>query len=217
MRADRAARGRNLVFVARGGGALRLGAGGRGRGLRAQNITDPRLGAALLDRMAAGAPASAAMREVTAQEPLIAYRQLSAVDRMGQTAAWSGEATLGTFATAEGPDAVAAGNLLADGEVPLAMVGAFAERPDDELGDRLVAALAAGLQAGGEQGPVHSAGLLVVSDVPWPLTDLRVDWSADPVGDLTTLWRLWRPQAEAYRTRALAPDAAPSYGVPGDV
>jgi uncharacterized Ntn-hydrolase superfamily protein len=53
-----------------------------------QNITDPRLGPALLDRMAAGVSASEAMQDVTAQEPLIAYRQLSAVDRQGRTAAW---------------------------------------------------------------------------------------------------------------------------------
>ena len=72
------------------------------------------------------------------------------------------------------------------------------------------------MQAGGEEGPVHSAGLLIVSDVPWPVTDLRVDWSDDPVAALTALWRLWRPQAAAYRTRALDPAAAPSYGVPGD-
>jgi uncharacterized Ntn-hydrolase superfamily protein len=52
--------------------------------------------------------------------------------------------------------------------------------------------------------------------MPFPLTDLRVDWSDDPVGDLAKLWRLWRPQAEAYRTRALDPASAPSYGVAGD-
>ena len=57
------------------------------------------------------------------------------------------------------------------------MADAFAARPDGDLGTRLMAALAAGLEAGGEEGPVHSAGLLVVSDMPWPLTDLRVDRS----------------------------------------
>ena len=181
-----------------------------------QNSTDPRLGPALLDRLAAGDAAPAAMAAVTAVEPLIAYRQLSVIDREGRTAAWSGERTLGDYAVAEGPDSVAAGNLLAASTVPLEMVGAFAALPDHELGDRLVAALAAGLAAGGEEGPLHSAGMLVVSDTPWPLTDLRVDWSDDPIADLTALWRLWRPQAAAYRTRALDPAAAPSYGVPGD-
>ena len=181
-----------------------------------QNITDPRLGALLLDRMEAGSSAEEAMAAVVAAEPLIAWRQLSAVDAQGLTATWSGAETLGTHATAEWEHCVAAANLLADERVPLEMVAAFAARPDDELGGRLVAALAAGLAAGGEAGPVHSAGLLVVADVPWPVTDLRVDWSDDPVGDLAALWRLWRPQAASYRQRALDPAAAPSYGVPGD-
>jgi uncharacterized Ntn-hydrolase superfamily protein len=181
-----------------------------------QNITDPRLGPALLERMAAGDSARAAMEAVVASEPLIGYRQLTAIDHDGGTAVWSGEGTLGTYATAQGDDCVAAGNLLAGDGVPAAMAEAFAARPDDELGDRLVAALAAGLAAGGEEGPVHSAGLLIVSDMPFPLTDLRVDWSDDPAGALAALWRLWRPQAAAYRQRALDPAVAPSYGVPGD-
>ena len=166
--------------------------------------------------MGAGDPAPAAMAAVTEKEPLIAWRQLTAIDRNGATAVWSGVHTLGTNATAEGPDCVAAGNLLANSHVPRHMVGTFAGLPDTDLGGRLVAALAAGLDAGGEAGSVHSAGLLVVSDVPWPVTDLRVDWSDDPIGELAALWRLWRPQAEAYRLRALDPAAAPSYGVPGD-
>ena len=181
-----------------------------------QNITDPRLGTVLLDRMGDGDSALGAMAAVTENEPLIAWRQLTAIDRNGLTAAWSGERTLGTYATAEGPDCVAAGNLLAGSHVPGEMIAAFAALPDTDLGARLVAALAAGLRAGGEAGSVHSAGLIVVSDVPWPVTDLRVDWSADPIGKLTALWRLWRPQADAYRLRALDPTAAPSYGVPGD-
>ena len=181
-----------------------------------QNITDPRLGTMLLDRMAAGESAPEAMAAVTSAEPLIAWRQLTALDHNGVAATWSGERTLGTYATAEGPDCVAAGNLLADSHVPLEMVGAFAALPNDDLGGRLMAALAEGLRAGGEAGPVHSAGLVIVSDVPWPVTDLRVDWSEDPVAELAALWRLWRPQADAYRLRALDPAAAPNYGVPGD-
>jgi uncharacterized Ntn-hydrolase superfamily protein len=166
--------------------------------------------------MANGESAPEAMASIVRTEPLIGWRQLTAIDQNGVTAAWSGDHTLGLYATAEGRDCVAAGNLLADSNVPGAMVGSFTAIPDEELGDRLIAALSEGLRAGGEAGPVHSAGLLVVSDVPWPVTDLRVDWLAEPVAELNALWRLWRPQADAYRLRALDPAAAPSYGVPGD-
>lgn len=181
-----------------------------------QNITDPRLGMVLLERMGEGDSALEAMAAVTAEEPLIAWRQLAAIDRDGVTAAWSGAHTLGTYATAEGPDCVAAGNLLANSHVPTEMVATFTGLSNIDLAGRLIAALTAGLHAGGEAGPVHSAGLIVVKDVPWPVTDLRVDWSEDPIAELSALWRLWRPQAEAYRLRALAPAAAPSYGVPGE-
>ena len=77
-------------------------------------------------------------------------------------------------------------------------------------------ALKAGLDAGGEVGPVHSAGLLVVDKLKWPVVNLRVDWSDHPIEDLDQLWTLYEPQVEAYVSRALDPGGAPSYGVPGE-
>jgi uncharacterized Ntn-hydrolase superfamily protein len=51
----------------------------------------------------------------------------------------------------------------------------------------------------------------------WPLVDLRVDWADEnPIGGLRKLWQAYEPQAQDYVTRALNPDAAPKYGVPGD-
>src|SRR5918998_6288038 len=102
-----------------------------------QNITDPRLGMVLLERMGAGDSAHEAMATITAEEPLIAWRQLTAIDRKGTTAAWSGTHTLGTHATAEAPDCVAAGNLLANSDVPAEMVGTFAGLSDSDLAERL--------------------------------------------------------------------------------
>ena len=80
-----------------------------------------------------------------------------------------------------GSGAVAAGNLLAGTAVPAAMVEAFEASAGSALGDRLVAALRAGLAAGGEEGPVRSAGLVLADAVPWPVADLRVDWADDPI------------------------------------
>ena len=181
-----------------------------------QNITDPRLGQALLRAMADGADAETALARLVEGRAFVEYRQLTCVDVDGGVAAFSGSKTLGQFATAKGAGAVAAGNLLASPDVPAMMVAAFAENPEGELGDRLIAGLQAGLAAGGEAGPVHSAGLLVVDDVAWPVADLRVDWADDPVGELAALWRLWRPLMADYVTRALDPSTAPAYGVPGD-
>jgi len=191
---------------------VRAGVGAAG----SQNITDPRLGPRLLDILAEGRRPTEAVDAVTADNPDATYRQLTVIDLHGRTAAYSGERTLGRHATAQGRDAVAAGNLLADEGVVVVMVGSFERADDEALGDRLVAALAAGLEAGGEEDDVRSAGLLVAGRVPWPIADLRVDWSNDPVGDLAALWRIWKPQEDDYVTRALDPRSAPSFGVAGD-
>jgi uncharacterized Ntn-hydrolase superfamily protein len=181
-----------------------------------QNITDPALGPKVLDALARGLDAGAALEAVLDGSPHARYRQVLALGRAGPPAIHSGAHALGTVGQALGVDAAAAGNLLASAEVPGAMVAAF-ERASGPFGARLVAALQAGAACGGEAGPAHSAGLLVVRDLSWPIVDLRVDWSeSDPVGDLGHLWALYSPQIEDYVQRALAPDAAPRFGVPGD-
>lgn len=181
-----------------------------------QNITDPSLGTALLDAVAAGRSAQEALDLVVDAGPFSEYRQLAVVDGQGGAAAHSGPRTLGVHASAVGDAAVAAGNLLADDGVPAAILAAFERAAELPLGDRLLAALRAGADAGGEAGPVHSAGMLIVDQVSWPVTDLRVDWSDSPLADLQQLWELWSPQEADYVTRGLDPSTAPAYGVPGD-
>ena len=181
-----------------------------------QNITDPSLGSQVLDRLERGEPAAQALDEVMARARYAEYRQLAVVDARGRTASYSGTRTLGRHSTCVGKDCLAAGNLLADERVTTAMVRAFELRPQDHLAGRLVDTLRAGEAAGGEEGPVRSCGLLVVGEVSWPVTDLRVDWHADPIAELGRLWAMWGPQEADYVLRALDPTAAPSYGVPGD-
>ena len=76
---------------------------------------------------------------------------------------------------------------------------------------------APGCDAGGEAGPVHSAGLLLVDTVSWPVAELRCDWTEDcPVAAVEAAWAVYKPQLAAYVQHARDPRAAPSYGVPGD-
>lgn len=184
--------------------------------LSTQNVTDPRLGPRGLDLMSLGASAPEAMEIIRRTAPDIEFRQLVAVDAQGRGATFSGSGTLGRHASAIAVDVAAAGNLLATTDVPAAMVAAFAQA-SGHLGDRVLRSMRAALEAGGEEGPVHSAGMLVVDATPWPLADLRVDWTdGDPIAELERLWQLWKPQMDAYVARALNPSGAPSFGVPGD-
>ncbi|WP_062228508.1 DUF1028 domain-containing protein [Aureimonas frigidaquae] len=181
-----------------------------------QNVTDPRLGPHALDLMARGASAREALSILERGGAHMAYRQVLAVGRSGESAIYSGSHVLGMWSEAQGPDTAAAGNLLADAGVPEVMVQHFAHATG-HLGERLLGALRAGLDAGGEAGPVHSAGLLLVDAQSWPLAELRIDWSdACPIAALERAWEVYHPQMDAYVTRALDPRQAPSYGVPGD-
>ena len=181
-----------------------------------QNITDPRLGERLLDLLELGATADEAVAIVQGTAENVQFRQLLAVDSAGRAAVFSGSEALGNRGDATGAGVASGGNLLADAAIPQIIVEAFLAS-EGHLGDRLLAAMQAAVAAGGEAGPIHSAGMKLVQEVPWPVADLRVDWTDGcPITELAALWELYKPQLEAYVTRALSPTAAPSYGVPGD-
>ena len=182
-----------------------------------QNITDPAFGPRILDLLAAGHEAPAALAKATAGRAHLDYRQLTVIDRAGRTAHFTGRRILGANAVSEAVDCLAAGNLLKSTAVPQAMTAAFAAAAGVHLAERLLSALEAGLAAGGEAGPVHSAALLVAHEQPFPLVDLRCDWDDEnPLARLRRLWTDYEPQMAAYLARALDPTAAPSYGVAGD-
>lgn len=181
-----------------------------------QNITNPALGPAVLSHLAAGQSAVEAVAQALSDEAFPDHRQILAVDGTGAAAVHSGENALGIWTSAIGTDCAAGGNLLANDTVPAAMVAEF-ETATGTLADRLILAMQAGLHAGGEAGPVHSAGLLIADKQVWPYAELRCDWTEDcPIAAVARAWEVYKPQADDYVTRALNPTKAPSYGVPGD-
>lgn len=181
-----------------------------------QNVTDPSLGPATLDLMQSGMSARDAVDEVIRVSKFTEYRQLIAIDKDGSTAIHSGPNSLGIWTQASGLDVASGGNLLANDTVPQAIVDGFVAAKG-HIGDRLIAAMHAGLAAGGEAGPIHSAGMKIVDKVSWPVADLRCDWTEDcPIENIATAWEVYKPQLDAYIQRALDPREAPTYGVPGD-
>ncbi|RUW91944.1 DUF1028 domain-containing protein [Mesorhizobium sp. M7A.F.Ca.US.010.02.1.1] len=184
--------------------------------IASQNVTDPTLGLRGLELLARGASAAEAVAILKRTGAYPEYRQVLAVDAAGKTAIHSGPKALGIWAEARADNVACGGNMLAHDGVPQAMVEAFLAS-EGHLGDRLIGTMRAALKAGGEAGPVHSAGMKLVREVAWPVADLRCDWTDDcPIEQLATLWELYKPQLDAYVTRAINPSDAPSYGVPGD-
>ena len=183
-----------------------------------QNITDPSLGNLMLDYLEKGSSVKQAIQKVVEEHKFISYRQLALVDSKGNCASYTGSKTLGTNAVSEGDCCVAAGNLLSSTEVVQAMTNNFSNNSNLHLAERLLLALQAGVDAGGEEGPVHSAGLKVAHQHSWPLVDIRIDWAEDsPITELMKLWRAYEPQMMDYNSRAIDPSQSPSYGVLGDL
>jgi uncharacterized Ntn-hydrolase superfamily protein len=181
-----------------------------------QNITDPSIGKAVLDTLQRGAPPKRALHEVLTATPYAEYRQVLALGSTGGPVIHSGAHSLGIVDSAIGSDAAAAGNLLARTDVPASMLNAF-EKTKGSFGFRLLRALIAGVERGGEAGPIRSAGLMIARDVSWPIVDLRVDWTmGNPVAELCDIWQIYEPQINDYVHRALDPASAPAFNVPGE-
>lgn len=117
-------------------------------------------------------------------------RQVAIIDKEGRTAAFTGKETLEWRGHLVGEDYVVAGNALAGASVLEAMAQTF-ETSKGNLAERLLKALEAGQEAGGDRRGRASAALFVVNKQPLPtrpFIDLRVDWHPNPVVELRRLW-----------------------------
>lgn len=176
-----------------------------------QNITDPRLGQLGLNQLRQGFGAEAVLKQIKQARPYAEFRQLAVLDTDGKAAWFSGEEALGIHAGVVGNNCVAIGNLLSKDAIPSKMVEIFEKSIGQSLSQRLLNALKAGLEAGGEKDDEHSAGLIVYGLDSWPIVDLRVDWDEDPINRLIQIWQRYEPQMAAYLLRAKNPASAPDY------
>jgi uncharacterized Ntn-hydrolase superfamily protein len=173
-----------------------------------QHRTDPRLGPIVLEQLARGTAPDAALRALEASQPNLGWRQLAAIATDGRAAFFNGAKISSIAKGRVGRDCVAVGNILRTTQVVDAMVESFEANEEEVLPERLLRALEAGHQAGGELKQIKSAGLLVAHRERFAYVDLRVDLSPQPLTELRFLWELYRPEADAYVVRATEPDKA---------
>ena len=172
-----------------------------------QSMADPRLGPAALELLQAGYRPVAVLRAFDRTEEAFEFRQVALVSARGDTAVHSGKRAAGVCGAAEAKDCASLCNRMVDPRLPQLMVEACVQT-SGELAGRLMAALRVATAEGGA-GTVRAAGLLIAEHEPWPLVDLRIDWTeGDPVEELDRLWGLWRPQMRDYLNRALDPAIA---------
>ena len=178
-------------------------------GVLTQHRTDPRLGPRGLELLRGGCSAEEVVAALVASTPDHKWRQLAVIDAQGRTAHFHGASVKPALNAVHVQDCIALGNILANDRVPAAMAAAFTASADQPLAERLVRAMEAGEEAGGEGRPVISAALLVMEREVFPLVDLRVDLAPDAITALRALWDAYSPSVEEFVTRAVNPDGAP--------
>ena len=127
-------------------------------------------------------------------------RQLVALMASGQVAALTGDGPTPVQWKGHiiGDGVVVAGNRLVSDAVAPAMMKAYGDSEGKELEDRLLRALEAGRDAGGQDDGQYSAMLWVYEKYPYPIYDLRVDMSKDPVADLRKMFDWYQPLVPYY-------------------
>ncbi|MGB6539218.1 MAG: DUF1028 domain-containing protein [Xanthobacteraceae bacterium] len=174
-----------------------------------QYWADQRLARRGIDLMSSGCSASETLDAMLASTPHRQRRQIAVIDAVGRTAGFNGSFVRPHHAIVEGDNCVAAGNILANAAVILAMVKAFEQNDNANLADRLLFSLQAGADAGGEPKPLLSSALMIVDELDFAYADLRIDRSDNPVTDLRRLWNEYGPRASEYILRVTDPDSLP--------
>lgn len=185
-----------------------------GRGaMLSQHRTDSRLGDLGLSLLEAGERADNVVFEVCASTADIEWRQIGALDANGKAAVYHGRRMYSIYTHTIGRNCLALGNILDNDQVTARMAEAFLRNPELHLAERLMRALEAGRDAGGEVlDASRSAALRVSGDHGIDAYDLRVDISeTDAVADLRILFEAYSDREELLRRVALAPETLPVY------
>jgi uncharacterized Ntn-hydrolase superfamily protein len=164
-------------------------------------IADARLGYQALRLLEMGLKAPAVVEELVRTDPYAEYRQLGVVDDDGFSAARTGKMNRDWAGHRAGDGYVVLGNVLTGERVLDAMEKALLADPAEDLEERLLRAIEAGRDAGGQHGGQRSAALLVCDTKPFARVDLRVDVHDEPVGELRRVFDVYRPAIPYYDLR----------------
>lgn len=143
-----------------------------------------------LNLLKTGLSPQAALEAMLKEDPNRESRQVIIIDREGRTTAFTGKETVGWKGHLVGEDYVVAGNMLVGNQVIEAMAQTF-KNSEGELAEKLLKALEAGQEAGGDKRGRMSAALLVAGKEQRgnrPILDLRINEHPNPVGELRRIF-----------------------------
>lgn len=186
-----------------------------------QSFSDPSYGSLGLELMRAGKSPQDTLAALIRADKNPEVRQVGMVDAQGRTAVFTGENCISEAGHVDGEGFTCQANMMLQDTVWNAMAQAY-KSTEGELADKLVAALEAAQEEGGDIRGKQSAALIVVkgepSGVPWKdkLYDLRIEDHPSPVQELKRLLKLNKAyshmnQGDEYMTENRIEDAMRAY------
>jgi uncharacterized Ntn-hydrolase superfamily protein len=163
-----------------------------------QSFVDPSYGPNGIRLMGAGLTAQEALQLLVEADKGRDYRQVAFLDVKGNVTAFTGEKCIPSASHVIGNNYSVQANMMLNDDVVPAMSRAFMENADQPLAERVLLAMQAAQDAGGDIRGKQSAVLIVVGPGPvegsWldKRVDLRVDDHPDPIVELSRLLRVHR-------------------------
>lgn len=160
-----------------------------------QSYANTAYGPKALDLMGQGKTAQKTLEMLLAEDPDREMRQVGLIDSKGNAATFKGKACYDWAGGVTGTHFAAQGNILVDEGTVQAMARVFTET-NGTLADKLLAALEAGQEAGGDSRGKQSAALYIVKEKAGyggfndRYIDLRVDDHPDPIKELIRIYQL---------------------------
>ena len=180
-----------------------------------QSYANTTYGQTGLKLLAQGEAPDAVIGKLVSADPRKALRQVGVINAAGVAANFTGKECMDWAGAISGKNFSVQGNLLAGEGVVRAMAEAFRASDGKVLAQRLIDALRAGQEAGGDKRGKQSAALLVVRD-GWGYAglsdrfrDLRVDDHQTPIAELQRVYDIHK---KVFRRPAQAPESGGERG-----
>ncbi len=155
--------------------------------LSTQALVNPLYGPRGIEALTRHEAPDAVIRTLTARDSGRDHRQVHIVDAAGRVAAHTGAACIEWCGHLAGHGWSVAGNMLAGPRVVEETAAAYVANASLSFAERLLTALQAGENAGGDKRGKQGAALVICTTEDYPALDLRVDDHADPLAELRRL------------------------------
>ena len=165
-----------------------------------QAMANPRLGPAILDRLATGDTVDAALEAAWGDDDGSAVRQVHVLDKAGRRAAHTGNNCIDWCGDMGGQDISVAGNMLVGKGVLQACLDEYNNQAALPFAERLLASLLAGDAAGGDKRGRQAAALKIYTTEDYPDWDIRVDDHPDALNELARIFAVGQIAFAAYKT-----------------